>query len=58
MDEKTILSSAFKLITEAFGWVDEENDIAYRDFYNYASGINDIVHELTRKLDKLDKTED
>lgn len=53
MDEKTILSSAFKLITEAFGWVDED-----RDFYNYASGINDMVHELTRKLDKLDKTED
>jgi len=54
MDEKTILSSAFKLITEAFGWVDEENDIAYRDFYNYVSGINDMVHELTRKLEKTE----
>lgn len=46
MDEKTILSIGFKLITEAFTWIDEDNDAAYKDFYNYTSGVSDLVNLL------------
>lgn len=51
MNEKTILSSAFKIINEASDWVDERNDILYRDFYNYTLGITNLADKLIRKLD-------
>ena len=54
MDEKTILSSAFKIINEASDWVDERNDILYRDFYNYTLGITNLADNLIRKLDKAE----
>lgn len=60
MDEKTISSQALKIITEAFDWTEENDDAAYRDFYNYVSGVTDLTNGLIRKLDKtkLEKTED
>lgn len=59
MDEKTILSTTFKLIGEAFTWVDENDEARYKDFYNYVFGVTDLAELLIRELDeKKDKTED
>ena len=52
MDEKTILTAGFKLIGEAFDWTEEENEAAYRDFYNYVSGVSILTELLIRKLDE------
>ena len=54
MDEKTISSQALKMITEAFDWTEENNDAAYRDFYNYVSGVTDLANGLIRKLEKTE----
>ena len=54
MDEKTILSTTFKLIGEALAWVDEHDDVSYRDFYNYVSGMSNLANGLIRKLDKAE----
>lgn len=52
MDEKTISSQALKIIAEAFDWTEKDNDAAYRDFYNYVSGVTDLANGLIKKLDK------
>lgn len=52
VDEKVILSGVYKLIKEAFGWIDENNEASYRDFYNYTSGMTDLADALIRKLDE------
>ena len=54
MDEKTFLSRAFKIINVSSDWVDERNDILYRDFYNYTLGIINLADNLIRKLDKAE----
>lgn len=54
MDEKTISNQALKMITEAFDWTEENDDAAYRDFYNYVSGVTDLTNGLIRKLDKTE----
>lgn len=54
MDEKTISSQALKIISEAFDWTDEEDDAAYRDFYNYVSGVTYLANGLIRKLGKTE----
>lgn len=39
-------------VWQAFDWTEENDDVAYRDFYNYVSGVTDLANELIRKLDK------
>ena len=59
MDEKTILSTTFKLIGEALTWVDEHDGARYKDFYNQVFGVTDLAELLIRELDeKKDETED
>ena len=52
VDEKIILKGIFKLTKEAFGWIDENNEASYRDFYNYTSGMTDLADALIRELDE------